>query len=129
MSTLKTNNIANVAGTATTDVLNVINGSAKAWVNWNGQGTVAIRASYNVTSITDGGTGQYTVNMTSAMADANYSAIATCSARPDGGDAGAINFNYQNTNGMTSSSFAVVGPKTPGTTIQDGLIYCVAVFR
>ena len=45
---------------------------AKAWVNFNGTGTVAIRASYNVSSITDNGTGDYTVNFSTAMADANY---------------------------------------------------------
>jgi hypothetical protein len=43
----------------------------KAWVNFNGTGTVAIRASYNVSSITDNGTGDYTVNFTTALADAN----------------------------------------------------------
>jgi hypothetical protein len=45
---------------------------ARAWVNFNGTGTVAIRASGNVTSITDNGTGNYTVNFTTAMPDANY---------------------------------------------------------
>ena len=47
---------------------------ARAWVNFNGTGTVAIRASGNVTSITDNGTGDYTVNFTTAMPDANYAA-------------------------------------------------------
>ena len=47
----------------------------RAWVNFNGTGTVAIRASGNVTSITDNGTGDYTVNFTTAMPDANYAAI------------------------------------------------------
>jgi hypothetical protein len=46
----------------------------RAWVNFNGTGTVAIRASGNVTSITDDGTGRYRVNFTTAMPDANYSA-------------------------------------------------------
>jgi len=46
--------------------------SARAWVNFNGTGTVAIRASGNVSSITDNGTGNYTVNFTTAMPDANY---------------------------------------------------------
>ncbi len=46
----------------------------RAWVNFNGTGTVAIRASGNVTSITDNGTGNYTVNFTTAMPDANYCA-------------------------------------------------------
>lgn len=46
--------------------------AVKAWVNFNGTGTVAIRAQYNVSSITDNGTGDYTVNFTNALADANY---------------------------------------------------------
>lgn len=46
---------------------------ARAWVNFNGTGTVAIRASGNVSSITDNGTGDYTINFTTAMPDANYS--------------------------------------------------------
>jgi hypothetical protein len=48
---------------------------AKAWVNFNGTGTVAIRDNYNVSSITDEATGKYTVNFSTAMADANYSAV------------------------------------------------------
>lgn len=49
----------------------------RAWVNFNGTGTVAIRASGNVTSITDNGTGDYTVNFTNAMPDANYAVTGT----------------------------------------------------
>jgi hypothetical protein len=48
--------------------------AARAWVNFDGTGTVAIRASGNVSSITDNGTGDYTVNFTTAMPDANYAA-------------------------------------------------------
>jgi hypothetical protein len=51
--------------------------SARAWVNFNGTGTVAIRDSGNVSSITDNGTGDYTVNFTAAMADADYAAVCT----------------------------------------------------
>jgi hypothetical protein len=51
--------------------------SARAWVNFNGTGTVAIRASGNVSSITDNGTGDYTVNFATALPDANYSAVAS----------------------------------------------------
>jgi hypothetical protein len=49
-----------------------INYSCRAWVNFNGTGTVAIRASGNVTSITDNGLGDYTINFTTAMSDVNY---------------------------------------------------------
>ena len=51
--------------------------AARAWVNFNGTSTVAIRASGNVTSITDNAAGKYTMNFTTAMADANYATIAT----------------------------------------------------
>jgi hypothetical protein len=49
----------------------------RAWVNFNGTSTVAIRGSGNVTSITDNGTGDYTVNFTTAMPDVNYSAVTS----------------------------------------------------
>jgi hypothetical protein len=66
----------NVAAARITTALNA-SGSApiyacRAWVNFNGTGTVAIRASGNVSSITDNGVGMYTVNFTTAMQDANY---------------------------------------------------------
>ena len=51
---------------------NGVTTNALAWVNFNGTGTVAIRSSYNVSSITDNGTGDYTVNFTNALSDANY---------------------------------------------------------
>lgn len=53
----------------------------KAWVNFDGTGTVAIRASYNVSSITKTGTGIYTVNFTTAMASANYAGLITAVSR------------------------------------------------
>ena len=53
----------------------------RAWVNFNGTGTVAIRASANVSSITDNGTGDYTVNFTTAMPDANYAAVTDATDR------------------------------------------------
>lgn len=76
MSTIKTDTLQNVAGTKSVPVNTVVDGSAKAWVNFNGTGTVAIRAAFNVTSITDNGTGNYTVNFTSAFADTNYTCVS-----------------------------------------------------
>lgn len=52
--------------------------AARAWVNFNGTGTVAIRAAVNVSSITDNGTGLYTINYVAAMPDTNYSILGTC---------------------------------------------------
>ena len=53
--------------------------ACRAWVNFNGTGTVAIRASGNVSSITDNGVGSYGVNFTTVMPDANYSILLTVS--------------------------------------------------
>tara|TARA_B110000090_G_C13341575_1_gene431342 strand:- start:980 stop:1357 length:378 start_codon:yes stop_codon:yes gene_type:complete len=72
MSTLKLGTIATQDGTESTEVTNVVNGSAKAWVNFNGQGTVAIRKSFNISSITDVAVGKYTANFETAMPDSNY---------------------------------------------------------
>lgn len=72
MSTLRTDTLQNAAGSKSVPVSTVVDGSAKAWVNFNGTGTVAIRASFNVSSITDNGAGDYTLNFTSALADSNY---------------------------------------------------------
>jgi hypothetical protein len=65
MSTIKVNTIQNTSG--------VEQYTAKAWVNFNGESTVAIRADGNVSSITDIGTGRYTINYSSSMVDSNYS--------------------------------------------------------
>lgn len=59
--------------------------AARAWVNFNGTGTPAIRAGANVSSITPNGTGDYTINFTEAMPDANYAIVCTCDTGPDGG--------------------------------------------
>ena len=71
MSTIKTETLSTPSN-ATVPVDTVVNGTAKAWVNFNGTGTVAIRRAFNVSSITDNGNGDYTVNFTTAMPDANY---------------------------------------------------------
>ena len=72
---------------------------ARAWVNFNGTGTVAIRASGNVSSLTDNGTGDYSVNFTTSMPDANYAAVVTVE------ESGitcftAFNNNFQQTAGV-----------------------------
>jgi hypothetical protein len=73
MSTLRVTNVQDTAGANSLTTAQIYNGAAKAWVNFNGTGTVAIRASFNVSSITDNGVGSYTVNFATAFADANYS--------------------------------------------------------
>jgi hypothetical protein len=69
---MKVNGTSGLTFPDTTTLASAGQASVRAWVNFNGTGTVAIRASYNVSSITDNGTGDYTVNFTTAMPDANY---------------------------------------------------------
>lgn len=71
MSTLRVNAIQNSTG----GDLITAKGMARAWVSFNGTGTVSIIAGFNVSSITDNGVGDYTVNFTTAMTDANYATV------------------------------------------------------
>jgi hypothetical protein len=76
MSTIKANTLLHSDGSTTTQpsIPALDKRMAKAWVNFNGTSTVAIRSSYNVSSITDSGTGDYTANFAVAMANTNYAA-------------------------------------------------------
>ena len=65
-----------------TSATDAIKGSAKAWVNFDGS-TAAIRAGYNVSSVTKSATGKYTINFTNALLDTNYSLIAVAKATYD----------------------------------------------
>lgn len=73
MSTLKVNTIQNASGGSSSTAEQINQGRAKVWINFNGTGTIAIRDSFNVSSITDnGGNGDYTVNYSTAMANDDY---------------------------------------------------------
>jgi hypothetical protein len=95
----------------------------RAWVNFNGTGTVAIRASANVTSITDNGTGDYTVNFTTAMPDANYSAVANASDTPTLNRWATL---YQGFILAGSVRLVVAGSNS---TPSDVTTCCVSIFR
>ena len=92
----------------------------RAWVNFNGTGTVAIRASGNVSSITDNGTGDYTVNFTTAMVDANYTWVR-------GGDS-PVPFAAEATAARTSSAFRVRTLNTAFVLTDYAHVEC-AIFR
>jgi len=97
----------------------------RAWVNFNGTGTVAIRASFNVSSITDNGTGNYTVNFTTALSDANYSAVGMT----QGGVTGPTNSSRSlNPISLLTTSVQVVNTAGAGSA-EDSPIVCVSVFR
>ena len=118
MSTIKVDTIKNTS--------NVEVFTAKAWVNFNGQLPAAdmIRASGNVSSITDNGTGNFTVNFTNAMTDSNFSALVT------NGDHNAGNFlNDLYTVSRTSSSVQIYCSYGTGATAYDVNTVQLAIFR
>lgn len=99
----------------------------RAWVNFNGTGTVAIRASGNVSSITDNDTGNYTVNFTTAMPDANYSvAGATLGSGESSG--GFLSTGIQD-GGTPAVGSVSMTTRAAGQTRIDVSFVQVAIFR
>jgi hypothetical protein len=115
--TINSAQVATVTGTASLFF-------ARAWVNFNGTGTVAIRASGNVSSITDNGTGNYRVNFTNAMPDANYS-YALAASDSIGG------FGIATTFSGNAPLAASIGLKTVDNSnnFQDSTFCAVTIFR
>ena len=97
-----------------------------AWVNFNGTGTVAIRASGNVSSITDNGTGNYTVNFTTTMPDADY-AISGSASRASA--TGSMSFlGPSATTTYTIAACQILTANDSGA-VEDSLRASVAIFR
>ena len=134
MSTLKVNTVQH----NTTGFNNVVqftdgggteNGQlARVWVNFNGQGTVAIRADFNVNTISDLGAGAYRLNFSSALTDGNYSAVSSiapgtslnpivATIKGDGNDT------------MSSTALDVYTWNQNSTTLNDAPVVCVSINR
>jgi len=95
---------------------------ARAWVNFNGTGVVAIRASGNVSSITDNGVGDYTINFTTAMTDANYAATGM------GMNESNSQVIVRSTIAATASALRIIA-QLPNVDVGDPTVVSVAVFR
>ena len=78
MSIVKVDTVEGRTSSRTVDANVLARRIASVWVNFNGQGTVAIRDSENVSSLTDTGTGTYTINFTTPLADTNYAMSTVC---------------------------------------------------
>tara|TARA_R110000868_G_scaffold391418_1_gene661558 strand:- start:6 stop:380 length:375 start_codon:yes stop_codon:yes gene_type:complete len=124
MSTIIASNISD--GTTSVASTYVVNGSAKAWVNFNGTGTVAIRGSMNVGSITDVGTGDYNINFASAMQDTSYAAVATCEYRTT---MQTDSPTFARTTSAVNVTAAVGASGSSLVGHQDKSIISVAIFR
>jgi hypothetical protein len=133
MSEIRVTTLKDTSGGNSSSTADIFSGRAKAWVNFNGQGAVAIRANFNVNSITDNGTGDYAVNFTNALTDANYCAVASCNS------IGSVNSSSNSTMVFARSGATNANPSTtsmaccafhpPNTVNQDVGYYLVSVFR
>ena len=100
--------------------------ACRAWVNFNGTGTVSILASGNVSSITDNAVGDYTVNLTTALPDANYAVVAM-GARSNTNDDCVIRIAYNVA--LTSSAVRLKAAASATLGAVDTGSTCVAFFR
>lgn len=115
MSTLKVNTLEEATSGGATYF------TPKAWVNFDGTGTVAIQADGNVASITDNGTGNYTVNFSSSIADANYSCTV--------GHNIYIGITVGWVNTFSTTSVRCYAYRTDISSYTDTALYCIEAVR
>jgi len=121
MSTLKVNTIQTTSGGSSSTPEQIEQGRAKMWVNFDGTGTVAVRDSFNVSSVTDNGTGQYTINIDTDMANDDYAVVL---GGPTDGGAGNLGpfANTRNTNNIGCFNYSQSG------SFQDISSFNAAIF-
>ena len=130
---IATDDLANNAVTTAKLGSGEASGLCKAWVNFNGTGVVAIRASYNVSSITDNGVGDYTVNFTTAMVDENYSLCGSAQfngSSANGNGNTVVTLNRVPANALSNSAARICTVAVVDTAnVADCLQVCVSIFR
>ena len=102
----------------------VVSGSAKAWVNFNGTSTVAIRDDFGTSTLVDNGTGDYTVTMSSAMANASYSFLGTSSQAGTGNNGQMVSILASTAPTTTSVRFRT---QQDSVGVTDSEYVCLAV--
>ena len=121
ITTAKVTTIQDASGNNSSTPEQIGQGRAKVWVNFDGTGTPAISDSLNASSITDNGTGNYTVNFTTAMSNANY-----CVVEGSNNYGGNNNACYLKIDNLSTSSFTVA--IVASAAFVDRSVICMAVF-
>lgn len=128
MSTLQVTTIQSNSTTAPPVIQNSAGAQygtfCRAWVNFNGTGTIAINASFNVSALTDNAVGSYSISFTNAFADANYS--TTAATANSGYNAMSVVAYAYTTNNVSIITTGITGATNANT---DPSIVSVAVFR
>ena len=107
MSELRADTITGSDGTSPVTLTK--QSAAKAWINFNGTGTVATRDSFNISSITDGGTSDYTTTVTSAFNNNDYSIVGNCC--PDYGVAWTANIQIMHDGGSAEQDNSTIAQR------------------
>ncbi len=128
MSTLKVNTIQNTSGGSSSTPEQIEQGRAKVWLNMKGSGTVAINDSFNVSSVTDLGTGMYQANFSVTMANTNYCSLVNKMLTTTGGNTSTddVLTGMNNTAQLTTSTKFFSRDATGGTV--DSTHMFLAVF-
>ena len=134
MSTLKVNNLQDINGANNSTPSEVANGRAKAWVHFDGTfgsspftvGNGGIFDSYNVSSVTDSGTGKYVVNMSITMANINYVVVAD--GRLDTNDGNGTSNVQTRRTAFTTTTFGVRGSVGNSNNVVDCAFCCAVVY-
>ena len=127
MSTLKVNTIQNTSGGSSSTPEQIEQGRAKSWVHFNGSGTVSIYDSFNVSTLTDNGTGDYTISFTTAMANTNY-AVATTQPAQHNFTQAILGVEQDHTSAFATGSIRVQSVKTGNNSAVDRDVQCVVIF-
>ena len=125
MSTLKVNTIQNTSAAHSSTPEQIAQGRAKAWINFNGTGTIAIRDSFNISSITDNGVGNTIITMATAMPSTNYVVVGS-----SGASATDALRNLGLFNNFSTTAFIIFTIYFPDTSSfgRDDELVCCAVF-
>ena len=124
MSTLKVATIQDTSGNNSSTPNEVAQGRAKAWVNFDGTGSVSIDDSFNVSSITDNSTGNYTINFTNAMSNAEYAVTGSVETT----NATSVVVTTFGTSGNSRTTSSVRVAASYSNTIVDAVECSVIVF-
>tara|TARA_S200000501_G_scaffold376243_1_gene430596 strand:- start:1274 stop:1693 length:420 start_codon:yes stop_codon:yes gene_type:complete len=137
MSTLKVQTIQDTSGGNSSTAEQIGQGRAKAWVNFDGTfGTSpfttangGIRSAFNVSSVTDNGTGDYTVTFSSAMSNANYAVALSMKAIESDQLSTAVRTMIRSiSGGYSTSSFRICNSNVAAQTALDPVIFNAIVF-
>jgi hypothetical protein len=124
MSEIRATTISDLAGTGPATLTGQT--ASKAWISLNGESTISVRGSANVSSITDISTGTYDVNLASSLTDANYSLVGMCTS-DTAGNFGSVILCVRTSSPPTSSFFRLASSGDNGSSVDVAYVWAAAI--